>query len=87
LISVQFFLFLLRTQAMRLVEKLAEVKEESVRSLIFAHKDALHESVPPRKNLLRQHDPSAQVGILEANLFVAKLTPTVVVYGNARQMC
>ncbi|XP_050675423.1 transcription-associated protein 1 [Leptidea sinapis] len=66
---------LVRQQAMKSLELIAELQNKTVTEVMDPHRDVLAEIIPPKKHLLRHQPANAQMGLMDGTTFCTTLKP------------
>ncbi|CAK1549719.1 unnamed protein product [Leptosia nina] len=66
---------LVRQQAMKSLELIAELQNKSVTDVMDPHREVLTDIIPPKKHLLRHQPANAQMGLMDGTTFCTTLKP------------
>ncbi|XP_028033958.1 transcription-associated protein 1 isoform X2 [Bombyx mandarina] len=66
---------LVRQQAMKSLELIAELQKKTVTEVMDPHRDVLADIIPPKKHLLRHQPANAQMGLMDGTTFCTTLKP------------
>ncbi|CAF4870377.1 unnamed protein product [Pieris macdunnoughi] len=66
---------LVRQQAMKSLELIAELQNKSVTDVMDPHREVLSDIIPPKKHLLRHQPANAQMGLMDGTTFCTTLKP------------
>ncbi|XP_068621131.1 transcription-associated protein 1 isoform X2 [Battus philenor] len=66
---------LVRQQAMKSLELIAELQNKTVTEVMDPHREAIADIIPPKKHLLRHQPPNAQMGLMDGTTFCTTLKP------------
>ncbi|CAH2104885.1 unnamed protein product [Euphydryas editha] len=66
---------LVRQQAMKSLELIAELQNKTVTEVMDPHREVLADIIPPKKHLLRHQPANAQMGLMDGTTFCTTLKP------------
>ncbi|CAH0749160.1 unnamed protein product [Diatraea saccharalis] len=66
---------LVRQQAMKSLELIAELQNKTVTDVMDPHREVLADIIPPKKHLLRHQPANAQMGLMDGTTFCTTLKP------------
>ncbi|XP_049868860.1 transcription-associated protein 1 isoform X2 [Pectinophora gossypiella] len=66
---------LVRQQAMKSLELIAELQGKTVTEVMDPHREVLADIIPPKKHLLRHQPANAQMGLMDGTTFCTTLKP------------
>ncbi|XP_038211764.1 transcription-associated protein 1 isoform X1 [Zerene cesonia] len=66
---------LVRQQAMKSLELIAQLQNKSVTEVMDPHREVLADIIPPKKHLLRHQPANAQMGLMDGTTFCTTLKP------------
>ncbi|XP_030041101.2 transcription-associated protein 1 isoform X2 [Manduca sexta] len=66
---------LVRQQAMKSLELIAELQKKTVTEVMDPHREVLADIIPPKKHLLRHQPANAQMGLMDGTTFCTTLKP------------
>ncbi|XP_022821038.1 transformation/transcription domain-associated protein isoform X3 [Spodoptera litura] len=66
---------LVRQQAMKSLELIADLQKKTVTEVMDPHREVLADIIPPKKHLLRHQPANAQMGLMDGTTFCTTLKP------------
>lgn len=73
---------LVRQQAMKSLELIAELQDKTVTEVMDPHREVLADIIPPKKHLLRHQPANAQMGLMDGTTFCTTLKPRLFTIGK-----
>ena len=68
-------IFLSFLQSHRSLERLSELTQLSVTTIMEPHREILADMIPPKKHLLKHQPVSTQIALMDGNTFCTSLSP------------